>query len=81
MSNVLIASLGRSPGVVTAALDLLEGAGKPIDRLALVYPAADEWIPFGVDLIRDEWLKASSHLTLVAGMCSYTFPTSLTSSR
>ena len=56
MANILIASLGDSPVVVTAMYDLLTGQEKlPLDKVIVLHPQGD-LIPFGFDFIQDALL-------------------------
>lgn len=57
MANVLIASLGESPIVVTSMVKALKKkAGIELDRVIVVYPAEHENITYGVGLIESHCL-------------------------
>lgn len=53
MANVLIASLGESPIVVTSMVKVLqEGRGIPLDEVIVLYPEEHPLIDLGVERIR-----------------------------
>src|SRR5437660_4243373 len=58
MANILIASLGESPIVVTAMYNLLTTEEKQrklgeIDKVVVLYPEKEDMIQLGYDLIED----------------------------
>jgi hypothetical protein len=58
MANVLIASLGESPAVVTATIiALVKQAHINIDKLVTIYPAQSTMISLGKDYIDDIWIN------------------------